>query len=69
MMHKSQFRNLDPYDWFCAPGGHIFDAKLNVSTFGKLYMMHIIAMHKQYILCFCVAEYYDRILCFTPIKM
>ncbi len=40
--------------------GHIFDAKLNVSTFifGKLYMIHIIAMHKQYRLCFCVAEYY-----------
>ncbi len=23
MMHKSQFRKIDPYDWFCAPGSHI----------------------------------------------
>ncbi len=23
-MHKSQFRKIDPYDWFCAPGSHIY---------------------------------------------
>ncbi len=23
MMYKSQFRKMDPYDWFCAPGSHI----------------------------------------------
>ncbi len=27
MMYKSQFRKIDPYDWFCGfvdPGGQIF---------------------------------------------
>ncbi len=23
MMYKSQFRKMDPYDWFCAPGSHM----------------------------------------------
>ncbi len=23
MMYKSQFPNIDPYDWFCGPGLHI----------------------------------------------
>ncbi len=23
MMYKSQFRKIDPYDWFCGPGSHI----------------------------------------------
>ncbi len=23
MMYKSQFRKIDTYDWFCAPGSHI----------------------------------------------
>uniref|UniRef100_A0A8C2G1T5 PA domain-containing protein n=1 Tax=Cyprinus carpio TaxID=7962 RepID=A0A8C2G1T5_CYPCA len=23
MMHKSKFQNIDPYDWFCAPGSHL----------------------------------------------
>ncbi len=23
MMHKSQFRKIGPYDWFCGPGSHI----------------------------------------------
>ncbi len=22
-MYKSQFRKIDPYDWFCGPGSHI----------------------------------------------
>ncbi len=24
MMHESQFQKSDPYDWFCAPGSHIW---------------------------------------------
>ncbi len=24
-MYKSQFRKIDPYDWFCGPGSHIVD--------------------------------------------
>ncbi len=24
IMHKSQFCKTDPYDWFCAPGSHIY---------------------------------------------
>ncbi len=23
MMYKSQFQNIDPYDWFCGPGSNI----------------------------------------------
>ncbi len=23
MTYNSQFRKIDPYDWFCAPGSHI----------------------------------------------
>ncbi len=23
MMHKSQFQQIDPYDWFCAPESHL----------------------------------------------
>ncbi len=23
MMYKSQFQEIDPYDWFCGPGSHI----------------------------------------------
>ncbi len=23
MMHKSQFPEIDPYDWFCGPGSHM----------------------------------------------
>ncbi len=30
MMDKSQFRKIDPYDWFCAPGTHI---GLKISSF------------------------------------
>ncbi len=22
-MHNSQFKKIDPYDWFCAPGSHV----------------------------------------------
>ncbi len=22
-MYKSQFRKIDPYDWFCGPGSHL----------------------------------------------
>ncbi len=28
MMYKSQFRKIDPYDWFCGPGSHMFKKKL-----------------------------------------
>ncbi len=24
MMHKSQFRKMYPYDWFCGPGSQMF---------------------------------------------
>ncbi len=23
MLYKSQFRKIDPYDWFCGPGSHM----------------------------------------------
>ncbi len=23
MMYKSQFRKIDPYDWFCGPRSHM----------------------------------------------
>ncbi len=25
MMYKSQFQKMDPYDWFCGPGSHLFN--------------------------------------------
>uniref|UniRef100_A0A671M675 Leucine zipper, putative tumor suppressor family member 3a n=1 Tax=Sinocyclocheilus anshuiensis TaxID=1608454 RepID=A0A671M675_9TELE len=25
MMHTSQFKKIDPYDWFCAPGSHMYE--------------------------------------------
>ncbi len=27
-MHKSQFRNIDPRDWFCAPGSRISSSRI-----------------------------------------
>ncbi len=27
MIHKSQFRKIDTYDWFCGPGSHIMQTK------------------------------------------
>ncbi len=24
IMHKPQFQKIDPYDWFCGPGLHIY---------------------------------------------
>ncbi len=34
MMYKSQFQKIDPYDWFCGPGSHLFFAhqKLKLKT-------------------------------------
>ncbi len=23
-MYKSQFKQIDPYDWFCGPGSHMY---------------------------------------------
>ncbi len=23
LMYKSQFKKIDPYDWFCGPGSHM----------------------------------------------
>ncbi len=39
MMHKSQFRKIDPYDWFCAPGSDIMLTKL-------LFWMRLIAINR-----------------------
>ncbi len=25
MMYKSQFKKIDPYDWFCGPGSHLVE--------------------------------------------
>ncbi len=25
MMDKSQFLKIDPYDWFCGPGSHVYN--------------------------------------------
>ncbi len=37
MMHKSQFRKNDPYDWFCGPGSHIY-------TVHYIYIYSIVTM-------------------------
>ncbi len=28
-MHACQFKKIDPYDWFCAPGSHLSTDDIN----------------------------------------
>ncbi len=34
IMYKSQFQNIDPYDWFCGPGSHMLTIILCLVVFG-----------------------------------
>ncbi len=29
MMYKSQFQKIDPFDWFCGPGSHMYNYPRN----------------------------------------
>ncbi len=39
MMYKSQFRKIDPYDWFCGPGSHICLVLFWIVFASKLYLI------------------------------
>ncbi len=45
MMYKSQFHKIDPYDWFCAPGSHLF-IYLFILCFKNDYFFMIEFFHK-----------------------
>ncbi len=40
MMHKSQFKKIDPYDWFCGPRSHMYIAATHL--FAALKIVYVI---------------------------
>ncbi len=48
-MYKSQFRKIDPYDWFCGPGSHI--TKYTTTT-NSSYYYYYLYFFVIFLLCF-----------------